>query len=98
MKLGVFVSDYTQTSDVIGRLKADKLGMIFVLNGVYHAALKENGKSSALLEKTKNLYVLSEDLKCRGIAESALDKRVKVVTYNDVVDLVFNEYEQLAWI
>ena len=98
MKLGVFVSDYTQTSDTLERLKAEKLGLIFVLNGVYHASIKENGKASSLLEKTKNLYVLAEDVDTRGIDRAKLDSRVKVVTYNDVVDLMFNEYEKLAWL
>lgn len=98
MKLGVFVSDYKQQTDVLERIKAEKLGFIFVMNGVYHATLKENGKSSELLEKAGGLYVLSDDLKARGIAEADIDSRVKVVTYSDVVDIIFNEYEQLAWL
>jgi sulfur relay protein TusB/DsrH len=98
MKLGVFVSDYTITVDTLDRLKAEKLGIILVANGVYHATIKENGKTSPLLDKTPNLYVLSEDLQTRGIAESDVDKRVKVVNYGDVVDLIFNEYEKTAWL
>lgn len=98
MKLGVFVSDYTMTTDVLDRIKAEKLGFVFVMNGVYHAVLKQNGKPSELLDKAGGLYVLSEDLKARGIAEGDVDKRVKVVTYGDVVDLMFNDYEQLAWL
>jgi len=98
MNLGVFVSDYALTTDTLARITADKLGIILVMNGVYHAALKENGKASSLLDKTKNLYALSEDLKTRGIADSAVDSRVKVVTYSDLVDVMMNDFEKLAWL
>lgn len=98
MKLGVFVSDYKLTTDTLDRIKADNLGIILVLNGVYHATVKEGGKASPLLDKTSNLYALSEDLQTRGIAESDVDSRVKVVTYGDVVDIMMNDYEKLAWL
>jgi len=98
MKLGVFVSDYTLTTNTLERITAEKLGIILVANGVYHATMKENGKASPLLEKTSDLYVLSEDIQTRGIADSAVDSRVKVVTYGDVVDLIMNDYEKLAWL
>ncbi|KAF0146182.1 MAG: hypothetical protein FD156_209 [Nitrospirae bacterium] len=98
MKLGVLVSDYKLTVDTLDRLKTDKLGIILVLNGVYHATLKENGKSSSVLDKTSNLYALSEDLQTRGIKDSDVDKRVKVVNYGELVDLMMNEYEKLAWL
>lgn len=98
MKLGIFVSDFNLTVDTLDRIKAEKLGIILVENGVYHATTKENGKSSALLDKTPNLYALSEDIQIRGLKDSDVDKRVKVVNYGDVVDLIFNEYEKLAWI
>ncbi len=98
MKLGVFINDYKGTVETVDRLKADKLGFIFIQNGVFHATLKENGKPSSLLDKTSNLYVLSEDLATRGLTNSDVDGRVKVVTYGDVVDLMFNDYEKLAWL
>lgn len=98
MKLGVLVSDYALTTDMMDRLKADKLGLILVANGVYHATLKEKGKPSPLLDKASNLYALSEDIRTRGIADSAVDSRVKVVTYGDLVDLIFNEYEKVVWL
>jgi len=98
MKLGVFINDYKGTVETVNRLSAEKLGFIFVQNGVFHATLKENGKSSELLDKTPNMYVLAEDIATRGLTEADVDKRVKVVTYGDVVDLIFNDYEKLAWI
>ena len=98
MKLAVFVSDFKLTCDTLDRLKADKLGVIFVANGVYHATTKEDGKSSPLLDKTPNLYALSEDIQTRGMNDADVDKRVKVVNYGDVVDIIFNEYDKLAWL
>jgi sulfur relay protein TusB/DsrH len=98
MKLGIFVSDFKLTVDTLDRLKADKLGIIFVSNGVYHATTKEDGKASSLLDKTSNLYALSEDIQIRGMKDTDVDKRVKVVNYGDVVDLIFNEYDKIAWL
>lgn len=98
MNLGVFVSDYTQSTDTLSRLQAGKLGIILVANGVYHATVRENGKASPVLDKTPNLYALSEDIQTRGLSESDVDSRVKVVTYGDVVDLIFNDYEKLVWL
>jgi len=95
MKLGVLVSDYRNVDDTLLRMKADKLGLIFVSNGVYHAAVKESGKSSSLLDRTPNLFALSEDLQSRGLSP---DTRVKTVTYDDLVDLILNEYEKVIWI
>ncbi len=98
MKLGVFINDYKNTVDTIDRLAAEKLGFIFVQNGVFHATLKENGAPSSLLEKTPTMYVLAEDLATRGLNEGDVDKRVKVVNYGEVVDLIFNDFEKLAWV
>lgn len=98
MNLGVFVSDFTQTTDTLERIKADKLGIILVQNGVYHATSKVDGKASPLLDKTPNLYALSEDIQIRGMKDSDVDSRVKVVNYGAVVDLIFNEYEKIAWL
>ena len=98
MKLGVIMSDYRTGSDVVDRLTAEKLGIIFVGNGVYHAAAKETGKASSVLEKTANLYVLTEDLETRGLTSANLDSRVKAVTYSDLVDLIFTDYEKTIWL
>ena len=98
MKLGVLLSEYRTGADVLDRLTADKLGVILVGNGVYNAAVKENGKTSSVLEKAATFYVLSEDLESRGFTAADVDSRVKVVTYSDLVDLIFNDYEKTIWI
>ena len=98
MKLGVLVSDFRNMDNIVSRLKADKLGVIFVSNGVYHAAVKEGGKKSSILEKSPHLYVLSEDLESRGFSESEIDARVRSITYSGLVDLILNEYEKIIWI
>ncbi|GAB4414033.1 MAG: hypothetical protein OHK0032_10120 [Thermodesulfovibrionales bacterium] len=98
MKLGVFLSDFRTGSDIIERLSADKLGIIFVGNGIYHATIKESGKTSPLLEKSATFYALTEDLESRGFSSANLDSRVKPATYSDVVDLIFNDYEKIIWL
>ena len=77
---------------------SDGMGLFLVANGVYHASIKEGGAASPLLDKSSELYALSEDLKTRGIDESALDSRVKVVDYAGLVDVVFDKFEKVAWL
>ncbi len=98
MKLGVLVSDFRNMDDTLSRLKADTLGIILVSNGVYHAKVKENGKQSSLLDKSNHIYALAEDIQTRGFSESEIDSRVKSITYNDLVDLIFNDFEKTIWI
>ena len=99
MKLAVFLSDLRRTEDTYERLKAEKLGVILVENGIYHAVMKENGKDSPVLSKAgANFYVLSEDLETRGFTAAQVNPKVKVVTYGDIVDLIMNDYEKTAWL
>jgi sulfur relay protein TusB/DsrH len=98
MKLGVFVSDYQSTVNTLERLKSDQLGIFLVQNGVYHAAIAENGRGSAILDAAPRVFALREDLETRGFAADAVDARVKVVGYDDIVDLIFSEYPKLAWL
>jgi len=98
MKLAVFVSDYRLSVDTLERLKPEKMGIILVQNGVYHAAVKEGGKASPVLDYSADYYALQEDLDTRGIDASKLDSTVKVVHLGDVVDLIFNDYEKTAWL
>ena len=99
MKLAVFFSDMRRTEDTYERLKADKLGVILLGNGIYHAVLKEGGKESPVLTKPgANFYVLSDDLETRGFTAANVNSKVKVVSYGDVVDLIMNDYEKIAWL
>ncbi|RMG02399.1 MAG: sulfurtransferase complex subunit TusB [Nitrospirae bacterium] len=97
MKLAVFVNEYNEPS-IIDRLKAEKFGIVLVQNGVYHAALKKDGATSSLLGKDAEYYALSEDLQSRGISEDSVDPKVKVVNYEGLVDLIFNDYEKFMWL
>jgi sulfur relay protein TusB/DsrH len=98
MKLAVFVSDYGLTVDTLERLRPEKMGIILVQNGVYHASIKENGKASSIMDSSADLYALKEDLETRGLDSSKIDGKVKVVTFGDVVDLIFNDYDKTAWL
>jgi sulfur relay protein TusB/DsrH len=99
MKLAVFLSDWRRTEDTFERLKADKVGVILVENGVYHAVMKEGGKDSPVLGKAgASYYVLSDDLETRGFTAANVNSKVKVVSYGDIVDLIMNDYEKTAWL
>jgi sulfur relay protein TusB/DsrH len=99
MKLAVFLSDWRRTEDSFERIKADKLGVILVGNGIYHAVVKENGKDSSVLSKAgANYYVLSDDLTTRGYTAANVNSKVKIISYGDIVDLIMNEYEKSAWL
>ncbi len=99
MKLAVFLSDWRRTEDTLERMKADKLGVILVENGIYHAVIKENGKESPVLSKAgTTFYALSDDLETRGYTAANVSSKVKVIGYGDIVDLIMSEYEKTAWL
>ena len=99
MKLAVFLSDWRRTEDSFERMKAEKMGVILVGNGVYHAVVKENGKDSPVLSKAgASFYVLSDDLTTRGFTAANVNSKVKIVSYGDIVDLIMNDYEKTAWL
>lgn len=98
MRLGVLVSDFRGLDDAVSRLRADKLGIILVGNGVYHATIKEAGRPSSILGLSGELYALTEDLQSRGFSDADVDSRVRAITYDDLVDLIFNDYEKIIWV
>jgi sulfur relay protein TusB/DsrH len=99
MKLACFLSDWRRTEESLERMKADKLGVILVGNGIYHAVVKENGKDSPVLSKAgASFFVLSDDLETRGYTAAQVNAKVKVIGYGDIVDLIMNDYEKTAWL
>ncbi len=99
MKLAVFLSDWRRTEESLERIKADKLGVILVGNGIYHAVVKENGKDSPVLSKAgASFYALADDLETRGYTSANVNAKVKLIGYGDIVDLIMNDYEKTAWL
>jgi sulfur relay protein TusB/DsrH len=99
MKLAVFLSDWRRTEETLERLKADKMAVILVENGIYHAVVKEQGKDSPVLSKAgANFYALTEDLETRGYTAANVNPKVKLIGYADIVDLIMNDYEKAAWL
>ncbi len=99
MKLAAFLSDWKRTEDSLERIKADKLGVILVGNGIYHAVTKEGGKDSPVLAKAgATFYALADDLEIRGFTAASVNAKVKVISYADIVDLIMNDYEKTAWL
>lgn len=97
MKLLVFLNEYRE-AEMLDRLKADRMGVVMVQNGVYHASLKNGGNESALLSSGAELYALSEDIQTRGFSDSDVDSRVKVINYDSLVDLILNDYDKTIWL
>ncbi|MCX8027618.1 MAG: DsrH/TusB family sulfur relay protein [Thermodesulfovibrionales bacterium] len=99
MKIISFLSHYRHGADILERIKTTKLGIVFVGNGIYHVGVSENGKPSPLLDKKDvSFYALIDDIETRGFKIEGIDKRVKPVSYEDLVDLIFNEYEKVIWL
>ena len=98
MKLGVFVNQYEKVNETLDRITADDLGIILVQNGIYNAVLKEGGTASPVLAKKAKYYALSEDVVSRGFKTTSVDSKVKVIDYDGLVDLIFNDYEKLIWL
>lgn len=99
MKLAAFLSEWKRTEDTLEHLKAEKLGVILVGNGIYHAVMKEGGKDSPVLSKAgATFYCLSDDLETRGFTAANVNAKVKVVSYADIVDLIMNDYDKSAWL
>jgi sulfur relay protein TusB/DsrH len=99
MKLAVFLSDWRRTEETLERMKADKMGIILVGNGIYHAVVKEGGKESPVLSKAgATFYALSDDFETRGYTSADLNPKVKSVSYADIVDLIMNDFEKTAWL
>jgi sulfur relay protein TusB/DsrH len=99
MKVAVFLSDWRRSEDTFERMKADKMGVILVGNGIYHAVVKENGKDSPVLSKAgAQFYVLSDDLEIRGYTAANVNSKVKMVSYGDIVDLIMKDYDKTAWL
>lgn len=99
MKLGLFLSDLRFNEETLERITASKLGVFLVENGIYHAVLKEDGKASPVMSKAgATFYVLNEDLETRGFTKGDVDKKAKVINMGELVDLIMDDYEKLAWL
>ena len=99
MKLLVFLSDWRRTEDTFERMKADKMGVVLVGNGIYHAVVKEQGKDSPVLSKAgASFFVLKDDLEIRGFTAANVNSKVKIIGYGDIVDSIMNDYEKTAWL
>ncbi|MBF0456535.1 MAG: sulfurtransferase complex subunit TusB [Nitrospirae bacterium] len=98
MKVGVFLSEHTKSNDTLDRLREGSFDLVLVQNGVYSAAIKENGQKSPVLGRGSKVYALSEDIVSRGIEPSQVDKSVTVVNYDGLVDLIFNEFGKTIWL
>ncbi|MBF0488689.1 MAG: sulfurtransferase complex subunit TusB [Nitrospirae bacterium] len=97
-KIGVFLSQHRNSNDTLDRLSKGSFDVVLVQNGVYCAAIKENGQSSPVLGRGTKVYAMSEDLVSRGIEPSQVASNVTVVNFDGLVDLIFNEFTKTIWL
>jgi len=81
------------------RLAKKGASVLLIEDGVY-GAMKGSVKSSVIGNAMGDLsfYVLGPDLKARGINEAKLIDGIKIVDYNDFVDLVTEHDTTQSWL
>ncbi len=81
------------------RLMTADSAVLLLEDGVY-GAMAGTSKSQMLEDAMKNVsvYVLGPDLKARGVEEGRLVDGVKVIGYDDFVDLVCEKDTVSAWL
>jgi len=99
MKLGVILSEAKRTEQTYERLEAEKLSVVLAGNGIYHGVIKQNGKTSDVLDKKADFYILTEDLESRGFtAGDLVDSKIKPIGYDGLVDLIMDEHDKFVWL
>jgi len=99
MKLGVIVNEAVRTEETLDRLEAEKLSIVLASNGIYHGVIKKDGKTSGVLDKNADFYVLTEDLESRGFTtEDLVDSKIKPIDYDGLVDLIMDQHDKFVWL
>jgi sulfur relay protein TusB/DsrH len=65
--------------------KNGRAGLILLQNGVFFAQKDRLGSFSDVV------YVLDDDKKLRGLKDSELDERVKVIDYDKLTDIITSD-------
>lgn len=97
MDVLIFLSSYHSGAEVVETLSGDGVGIVLAGNAVYHAVIKERGRPSPLLSTKARFYILREDLESRGFDVGQVPATIRSVTYDDLVDLMFNDYKKAVF-
>ncbi|MCW9023722.1 MAG: sulfurtransferase complex subunit TusB [Gammaproteobacteria bacterium] len=81
------------------RMASKGSSVLMIEDGVY-GATKGTTASNMVTDAMKdvNFYVLSADLKARGVDESRLIEGIKVVNYSDFVNLTVENDKVQSWL
>ncbi len=81
----VMIKSAPDTTDGVTGLTLSRAGgadLVLLQNGVYFAQMERLGDFSGAV------YVLGDDKKLRGLKDADLDKRVKIINYDELTDLI----------
>lgn len=81
----VMIKSAPDTTDGKSGLALAKKGgadVVLLQNGVYFAQKKRLGTFSGAV------YVMDDDKRLRGLKDSELDKRVKIINYDKLTDII----------
>lgn len=73
----------------------DQKAVILFEDAVYFSAIDKKAKD--LLERVDRAYVISDDLRARGVADRLI-KGFEEIDYSRAVDLIMEEYDQTVTI
>jgi len=76
--------------DLIEEMGGTRRGILLFEDAVYFSVIKE--KAERLMSMVDEVYVISDDLQARGMADRRVEG-VKEVDYHGAVDLIMDEYE-----
>ena len=78
--------------DLISKIGGeDRKAVILFEDAVYFSAIGK--KADDLLERVDEAYVISDDLRARGVADRLI-QGFEEIDYSRVVDLIMEEYDQ----
>ena len=80
--------------------KGTKIGIVLIHDGVIGASSKGKVPKEfrELVEISTNIYVLTPDLKARGIALDTIDSDIKAIEYREFVDIIDSSEKIISWI
>ena len=77
-----------------------KVGIVFIHDGVINASSKRKSSEQVrkLMELPITLFVMTPDLKARGILLDSINNAVKSINYEDLVDILDSSEKIISWI
>ena len=79
--------------------KDNKVGIVFIHDGVINASSKRklSEQVKKLMELPITFFVMSPDLKARGILLDSINNALKPINYGDLVDILDSSEKIISW-